>query len=54
MALYKRLSSTSGDCLKSLFEPAFRALGLEIMNEASSDNQIYAEDSYVKGDAIFQ
>ncbi len=49
MALYTWLSSTSGDCLESLFEPVFRELGLEIMREASGDNQIYAEDSYVKG-----
>ncbi len=49
MALYTWLSSTSGDCLRSLFEPAFRELGLKILQEASGDHQIYAEDSFVQG-----
>ena len=49
MALYTWLSTTSEDCLRSLFEPAFRELGLEIMKEASGEHQIYAEDSYVIG-----
>ena len=49
MALYTWLSSTSEDCLSSLFEPVLQDLGLEILQEASGDHQVYAEDSFVQG-----
>ena len=49
MALYTWLSSTPKSPLADSFADAFEELGLKILEEASGEHQIYAEESIRTG-----